>query len=149
MQTKVIRIITFNNLFTLAEPLFKELKILPFCKMIQIQDCYLVLNHLHNNLPDTSIKIETSSNIQIINKSSTNNQHHTWEAYNNKVNTPHVKPTHYGLESLKYKAAKSWDEIQKELKRIDFSDEYLSKIKFSKVFRKHFFDNGDQLMEKP
>ena len=37
-------------------------------------------------------------------------------------------------KSRKYKASKDWDEIQKEPKNIDFSDEYLSKTKFSKAF---------------
>ena len=38
------------------------------------------------------------------------------------------------LKSRKYKASKGWDEIQKEPKNINFSDEYLSKTKFSKAF---------------
>ena len=57
---------------------------------------------------------------------------------------PHVKITCYGLKPGKYKAAKVWDEIQKELKSIDFRDKYESKTKFSKAFKqKHFFDTGN------
>ena len=88
MQTKVIKIITFNNLFALAEPQFKELKILSFCKMIQIQNCHLVLNHLHNNLPDTSIEIETSSNIQIININTTQGKHTIIKLTHHMLNLP-------------------------------------------------------------
>ena len=58
------------------------------------------------------------------------------------LNISHVKTTRCCLQSIKYKAGKDLDEIQKELKSIDFSDEYLSKTKFSKAFKQHFFDNA-------
>ena len=62
--------------------------------------------------------LDTSSNV------ANNQQHHTREAYNNKITIPHVQTTRNGLQSVKYKAAKDWKEIQKELKSLDFSDKY-------------------------
>ena len=135
LQRKAIRIITFNNQFDLAEPLFKKLKILPFHKMIQMQNCHLVLSHLNNNLPGTFRDFFKYANNQ--------HQYHTREAYNNKITLPQVKTTCYGLQSIKYKATKDWDKIEKKLKNIDFSDKYLSKTKFSKLFKQHYFDNGN------
>ena len=126
LQRKAIRIITLNNKFSLAKPLFKELKILPFHKMMQMQNYHIVLSHLNNNLPVTFRDFFKYANNQ--------HQHHTKEAYGDFGR---------GLQSIKYKAAKDWDEIQKELKNINLSDEYLSKNKFSKAFKRHSFDNGN------
>ena len=53
LQRKTIRIIAFNNQFASDKILLKGLKILPFHKMIQMQNCLLVLSHLNNNLPGT------------------------------------------------------------------------------------------------
>ena len=92
LQRKAIRIITFNNQFALAEPLFKKLKILPFHKMIQMQNCHLVLSHLNNNLPGTFRDFFKYANNQ--------HQYHTSEAYNNKITLPHVKTTWYSLQSI-------------------------------------------------
>ena len=122
LQRKAFRIITFNNQFASAEPLFKELKVLPFHKMIQMLNCHLVLSRLNKNFPGTFTDFFKYANYQ--------HQHHTRETYNNKITIPHFKTTHYGLQSIKYKTAKDCHEIQKELKNIDFSDEYLSKTKF-------------------
>ena len=115
LQRKAMKIITFNNQFASAEPLFKELNILLFYKMMQMQNCHLVLSHLNSNLPGTLRDFFKHANNQ--------HQHHTKEAYNNKITIPHVKTTRYGLQFIKYKPANDWNEIQKELKSIDFSDE--------------------------
>ena len=133
LQRKAIKIITLNNQFASAEPLFKELKALPFYKVIQTQNCHLLLSHLNNNLPDTFRNFFKYANNQ--------HQQHRREGYNNKIIIPHVKTTGYSLQSIKYKAVKDWDETQKELKSIHISDEYLSKTKFSRAFKEHFFDN--------
>ena len=135
LQRKAIRIITFNRQFASTKPLFKELKTLPFYKMIKMQNFHFVLNHLNNNLSGTLRDFFKHVNNQ--------HQHHTREEYNNKITIPHIKTNRYDLQSIKYKAEKDWDEIQKELKNIDFSDEYLSKTKFTKAFKHHFFDNGN------
>ena len=99
-----------------------------------MQNYHLDLSHLNINLSITFGDFFKYVNNQ--------HQHHIREAYNNKVTIPHVKTTRYGLECIKYKAVKDWDEIQKELKRIDFCDEYLSKTKFLKACKQHFFDGG-------
>ena len=87
--------------------------------------------------------LDTSSNV-----ANNQHQHHTREAYNNKITIPQVKTTHYNLQSIKYKAAKDWDEMQKELTSIDFNDEYLSKTNFSNAFKQHFSDNDNCLNDK-
>ena len=57
---------------------------------------------------------------------------------------PHVKTTHYGLQSIKYKAAEDWDEIQKELKNINFSDKYLLAPTYQKLnFQQQHYSNGN------
>ena len=106
MHRKAIIIITFNNQFASTEPLYKELKILPLNKMVQMQNYHLVLSDLNNSLPDNFKDLCKHANNQ--------HQHHTRKAYNNKITMPHVKITCYGLKPGKYKAAKVWDEIQKE-----------------------------------
>ena len=73
-----------------------------------MQNCHLVISHLNNNLPGTLRYFFESANNQ--------HQHHSREAYNNKITVPRVKTTRHDLQSMKYKAAKDWDEIQKESK---------------------------------
>ena len=60
LQRKAIRIITFDNQFASTEPLFKELKILLFHKMIQVQNYHLVLSHLNNMQMMQMININTT-----------------------------------------------------------------------------------------
>ena len=69
-----------------------------------MQNCHLVLPN--NNLPDTSRDFFKYANNHY--------QQHTRGTYS-KINIPHVKTTHYSLQSIKCKAVKDWDEIQKEL----------------------------------
>ena len=35
--------------------------------------------------------------------------------YHNKLNLPQVRTTHYGLQSIKYKSAKAWNEIKTKI----------------------------------
>ena len=92
MQRKAIRIITFSNQFALTEPQFKELKLLPFHKMLQMQNWHLLIGCLNNKLPGTIGDFFNYANNQ--------HQHHTREAYN-KITIPHAKTSCCGLQSIK------------------------------------------------
>ena len=94
------------------------------------QDCLLVLNALNNEVLEELFK-------------NTTNQHYynRREVYPNKLNLPQVRTTHYGLQSIKYKSAKAWNEMKTKI-----SDKlhigYWSNNRLSKSLKKHYFNNN-------
>ena len=62
-------------------------------------------------------------------------------SYCNKLNLPQVRTTHYGLQSIKYKSAKAWNEMKTKI-----SDKlhigYWSNNRLSKSLKKHYFNNN-------
>ena len=95
LQRKALRIITFNNRFTPAEPLFKESKIFKLSDIIKTNNCLLALNHINNELPENFKEFFIYSNNQ--------HNHGTRGAYKNKITLPQVNTTQYGLQSIKYR----------------------------------------------
>ena len=100
-----------------------RLKILSFDEIVNLQNCLLVLNVLNNEVPEA---------LQKLFKNNTN-QHYcnTRAAYCNKLNLPQVRTTHYGLQSIKHKSAKAWNEIKTEISD-KLSISYWSKNRLSK-----------------
>lgn len=133
LQRKAMRILTFNDRFTSTDPIFKQLKILNFEQIIQSENCILALNHVNKSLPDTFQDFFQYTNGQ--------HNHNTRESTYNKITLPHVKTTSYGLQSIKYKTAKDWNNIQKKLADYNFQQEYLSKSKFISSLKKYYFQN--------
>ena len=107
LQKKAMRIINFSDKYTSTKPFFSKLRILSFDEIVNLQSCLLVLNVLNNEVPE---------GLQELFKN-TINQHHynTRLAYRNKLNLRQVRTTHYGLQSIKYKYAKAWNEIKTEV----------------------------------
>ena len=105
LQKKAMRIINFKYIST--KPLLSKLRILSFDEIVNLQNCLLVLNVLNDEVPE---------GLQELFKN-TINQHHynTRLAYRNKLNLRHVRTTHYGLQSIKHKYAKAWNEIKTEI----------------------------------
>ena len=71
------------------------------------------------------------------------NQHYynTRRAYHNKLNLPQVRTTHYRLQSIKYKSAKTWNEIKTKT-RDKHNIGYWSKNRLSRSLKKYYFNNG-------
>ena len=107
LQKKAMRIINFSDKYTSTKPFFSKLRILSFDEIVNLQSCLLVLNVLNNEVPE---------GLQELFKN-TINQHHynTRLAYRNKLNLRQVRTTHYGLQSIKHKYAKAWNEIKTEI----------------------------------
>ena len=107
LQKKAMRIINSSDKYTSTKPLFSKLRILSFDEIVNLQNCLLVLNVLNN---------EVLEGLQELFKN-TINQHHynTRLAYRNKLNLRQVRTTHYGLQSIKYKYVKAWNEIKTEI----------------------------------
>ena len=105
LQKKAMRIINFKYIST--KPLLSKLRILSFDEIVNLQNCLLVLNVLNDEVPE---------GLQELFKN-TINQHHynTRLAYRNKLNLRQVRATHYGLQSIKHKYAKAWNEIKTEI----------------------------------
>ena len=104
LQNKALRVITFTDRNTPADPLFKQLKIIKLDQMIQMDNCLLVLNHINKSLPKTFENFFQYFNNQ--------HNHNTRDSSSKKIVLPQVKTTHYGLQSIKYRAGKDWNNIQ-------------------------------------
>ena len=97
------------------------------------QDCLLVLNALNNEVPEA---------LQELFKNTTNQHYYNRrEVYPNKLNLPQVRTTHYGLQSIKYKSAKAWNEMKTKI-RYKLNIGYWSKNRLSKSLKKYYFNNG-------
>ena len=51
LQKKAVRIINFTDKYSSTKPLFNELRILSFDKIVNLQNCILVLNVLNIQVP--------------------------------------------------------------------------------------------------
>ena len=77
------------------------MKILRLNDIIQIESTLLVLNEISNALPEAFNKLNQ-------------HDHNTRDVIRKRINLPQVKTTQYGLNSIKYKSAKDWNNIQKK-----------------------------------
>ena len=100
---------------------------------LSICKCLLVLNVLNNEVPKT---------LQEFFKNITDQYYYnTRVAYYSKLSLPHVRTTRYGLQSIKYKSTKAWNEIQNKISdRLNTG--YSSKNRLSKSLKKYYFSNG-------
>ena len=101
------------------------LRILSFDEIANLQNCPVVLNFFNKEVPEAFQEL-----FKII-----TNQHYynTRAAYRNKLSLRQVKTGHYGLQSLKYKSAKAWNEVQTKISD-KFNIGYWSKNRLSKSF---------------
>ena len=127
-----MRIINFNSNYTSTKPLFNKFRILSFDETVNLQNCLLVLNVGNNKVPKTLQEFFSITNQHLYN---------TRAAYHKKLNLPQVTATHYRVQSIKYKSAKVWNEIQTKI-----SDKrnvaYWSKNRLLKFFKKYYFNNA-------
>ena len=134
LQRKALRILTFNDRYTPAEPLFKEMKILRLNDIIQIENSLLVLNETNNALPEAFNEFFQSAN--------NHHDHNTRDAIHKRINLPQVKTTQYGLNSMKYKSAKDWNNIQQKVTNFNVKENHVSKLKFVNALKIYFFQRS-------
>ena len=117
----------FSDKYTSTKPLFNEFRTLSSDEVVNLQKCLLVLNVLNNEVPET---------LQDFFKNITDQYYYnTRVAYYSKLTLPQVRTTHYGLQSIKYKSAKAWNEIQTKIgDKINIG--YWSKNRLSKSLKK-------------
>ena len=90
----------------------------------------LVLNKLNNNLPEAFKEFFKLTN--------NHHNHNTRDAIKKKISLPQVQTTRYGLNSIEYKSAKDWNDIQQKVTNFNYEDNYLSKSKFIKALKSYF-----------
>lgn len=111
LQKNAVRLITFSEFRAHTDPLFKELNILKIRDSITLQNCLLVHDYLHKNLPanfeNYFIAIKDLYHIKTKNSNS------------GLLFKPFVKTTRYGLNSIKHRSISSWNYYSKHLKNTD------------------------------
>ena len=86
LQNKALRIINISDEDMSTKDLFSYLRILSFDKIVNLQNCFLVLNVLNNEVLEA---------LQEFFKNSTNQHHYnTRTACHNTLNLPQVRTTH-------------------------------------------------------
>ena len=133
LQKRAVRKINFSDKYTSAKPLFNELRILSFDEIVNLQNCCLVLNVLNKEVPKAFQ--------ELLKKIANQHYYKSRAAYLNELKLPQVRTTHYGLQSIKYKSAKAWNEIQTKIgDKINIG--YWSKNRLSKSLKKYYFNHG-------
>ena len=107
------------------------MKILRLNDIIQIENSLLVLNEINNALPEAFNEFFQFANNQ--------HDHNTRDAIRKRINLPQVKTTQYGLNSIKNKSAKDWNNIQQKVTNFNFEENHLSKSKFVNALKIYFF----------
>ena len=127
LQKRAVRKINFSDKYTSTKPLFNELRVLSFDETANLQNCCLVLNVLDKEVPKAFH--------EFLKKIANQHYYNSRAAYHNKLKLPQVRTTHYGLQSIKYKSAKAWNEIQTKIgDKINIG--YWSKNRLSKSLKK-------------
>ena len=101
LQKKVVRIITFNDHFTHSLPLFSSLKILTIYDIYKIELSKFVYDCLNKLNPIQFHDYFTFSTTTL----------NTAVSRSDKLKTPQVRTTTYGLKSIKYDGAVIWNNI--------------------------------------
>ena len=130
IQRKAVRIINFENKFASINPIIKESKIVTLNNIVLLENCNLVMQHINKNLPSSFDNF-----FQILRNQ---NELNTRASSKNKVHIPQVRTTQYGLNSIKYKCATNWNNIQNNVD-FNFNEEYLSINKFTEALKRKLF----------
>ena len=91
-------IIPWNDKCKLAKPLFNEFRILTLDETVKLchpLSMYSIMKYLK---PDKNV-------------SRNQNHCHTKVGYQSKLNTPQIRSTHYGFQSIQYRSVEIWSKI--------------------------------------
>lgn len=94
----VMWIIPWNDKCKLAKPLFNEFRILTLDETVKLchpLSMYSIMKYLK----------------PYKNVSSNQNHCHTKVGYQSKLNTPQIRSTHYGFQSIQYRSVEIWSKI--------------------------------------
>ena len=98
--------------------------------IVLLENCNLVMQHINKNLPSSFDNF-----FQILRNQ---NELNTRASSKNKVHIPQVRTTQYGLNSIKYKCATNWNNIQNNVD-FNFNEEHLSISKFTEALKRKLF----------
>ena len=120
LQNRIVRFINFSPFRTSMAPLFSNLKILPFDKILFLQKNVFMHNLHYKNLP---FALSTYCN-------KPTHKYSTRYAASSNYVLPCAK-TNRGQRSIKYTGPKAWAEVPDTIKEIAF------RKPFSKKFKEH------------
>ena len=110
LQNKAIRIMNFEKFSASVNPLYHKLDIPKFSDSVKILNFLFAHDTLKGNLPRSLCDKLRLNDIQY------DHRHHL----NTMVNVPKIRTVTSGSNSIKYKAAKIWNEFALEFKNIKF-----------------------------
>ena len=121
LQNKALRKITFSNLETPMNNIYKDLKILKFNDYIHLQNCLFMHKFTTHELP------KTFNNHFTFLKNRHN--HNTRAAESNIINVPLVNTHKYGTLSIKYQCIQDWNNLKRMFPKINLTNQSYSKTK--------------------
>ena len=102
-QNKALRIIKIKEKRHTNTPLYTETKILNLTKIITLNNCMLVFDHLNSSLPAIFDDLFKPFKEQY--------SHNTRGARRYVLNIPKIKTSFYGSRSVQVKSIKDWNHI--------------------------------------
>ena len=107
IQNKALRILTFKHSDDSCDPIYKDLKILKLKDLIIINNCLFVYDHLNKNLPDAF-----DGYFKLLKEQ---HKHNTRGAKKNLLNVPQTRTKYYGINAIKTRAIKDWNDMINKL----------------------------------
>ena len=133
LQQKALRIINFKSRHDEVTHLFENSNIMRFKDMMTLSNCLFVFDHIKELLPQTfNDYFKTAKKQHNYNTRGSRNQH---------IIKPVVRTTQYGLNSVIYKSATSWNLL---VNQININDETLTKRKFIKLLKEKISSNYNE-----
>ena len=129
LQNKALKLIHLGTINDLNNLYFQS-KILKLFDQVTFQNCMLVNDQISKNLP--------TSFHNYFNITANQHTHNTRAVRNNHVDPPDFNTTKYGKNSIKYKSAVSWNNINNKFKNKNIN--ILSRSQFIKETKSHLLN---------
>ena len=121
LQNRALRKITFKKLHDPVKPLYKDLKILKFKDLIQLQNCLFVSQTEQNQTPAESFVT--------LKHCGDNHNYQTRASTKRILDTPLYKTNTYGTHSAKYHCIVDWNQFKRIYSNLSETDCTYSKLK--------------------
>ena len=121
LQNKALRKITFSNLGTPMNNIYKNFKILKFDDYIHLQNCLFMHKFTTHELPKTF-----NNHFKLLKN---RHNHNTRAAESNMINVPLVNTHKYGTLSIKNQCIQDWNNLKRMFPKINLTNQSYSKTK--------------------
>ena len=121
VQKKAVRIISHQSYLSHSLPIFKELRLLHVSDIIQLKLLIFVYEAVNN--------IISSCFHEFFTYNSTVHSYNTRQSHRGDIFMVQTNSSLYGLKSIRYLGAKSWNELPMEIRKLSSKKVFKKKLK--------------------